>query len=100
MMSKSFVTNDPYGYSRIFCDGYRLDNKAVVRKLNKLTEEKHQLKKQNDKLKEENNQLKQKTKEAIDIQTRSSYLLAPKEAQSIMSTLAESRNYYRMILDE
>ena len=44
MTEKRFITNDPYGYSRIFYDGSRLDNKKVCKKLNTLTKENEELK--------------------------------------------------------
>ena len=47
MTEKRFITNDPYGYSRIFYDGSRLDNKKVCKKLNAFVEENEQLKQQN-----------------------------------------------------
>lgn len=43
MTGEHFITNDPYGYSRIFYDGSRLDNKKVCKKLNALNEENEQL---------------------------------------------------------
>lgn len=45
MTEKHFITNDPYGYSRIFYNHSRLDNKKLCKKLNALVEMNEQLKK-------------------------------------------------------
>ncbi len=43
---KHFITNDPYGYSNIFYNHSRLDNKKLCKKLNALVEENEKLKKE------------------------------------------------------
>ena len=82
---KHFITNDPYGYSNIFYNHSRLDNKKLCKKLNALVEENEKLKsicqdhrdhahdfkadcgrleKENEELKKENNNLKKALWEA------------------------------------
>ena len=58
MTDKRFITNDPYGYSRIFINGSRLTNKNVAKKLNELNDENQQLKIQNELLEDELEQCK------------------------------------------
>ena len=88
MTEKRFITNDPYGYSRIFYDGSRLDNKKVCKKLNTLAEE-------NEKLKSDNKDYIKRYSESFD-----EYKKNKNEHEQLKQAYAQLKHRHSLLHDE